>query len=110
MGVTVKNNLFFLIHSQVYICGGFLMDDPLSSCECYNPDTNQWTLIPHMETARTAAGVIAYNDQLYVVRRVKSTWSWFELGWNPRKSKFSVVFLPAWWVRWYKALIRGCFL
>lgn len=79
MGITVKNNPFSLIHAQVYICGGFLMADPSSSCECYNPDANQWTLIPHMEIARKAAGVIAYNDQLYVVR-IKATWSCFELG------------------------------
>lgn len=58
---------------QVYICGGFITEEPLTSAECYNPDTNQWTLIAPMGSPRTAAGVIGFSGQLYVVRGARDT-------------------------------------
>lgn len=53
----------------MYICGGLTEDEPLSCAESYNPDTNQWTLITPMETGRTGGAVVAYNNEIYVVRR-----------------------------------------
>uniref|UniRef100_A0A3B5BAH4 Kelch-like protein 10 n=1 Tax=Stegastes partitus TaxID=144197 RepID=A0A3B5BAH4_9TELE len=58
-----------VLHGQVYICGGLGGPGPgagpLQTAECYNPETNQWTAIEPMETRRYAAGVIAYNNQIY---------------------------------------------
>uniref|UniRef100_A0A673LDW9 Kelch-like protein 10 n=1 Tax=Sinocyclocheilus rhinocerous TaxID=307959 RepID=A0A673LDW9_9TELE len=51
----------------VYICGGFTGTDCLFSAECFNPETNQWTLICPMRSRRSGVGVIAYGDLVYAV-------------------------------------------
>lgn len=55
------------LNGKVYVFGRLLLDQALSSAECYNPETNQWTLIPRMEVARGAMGAITYKDQIFVM-------------------------------------------
>lgn len=52
---------------QVYICGGFNGSEILQDCECYSPETNQWTVITPMNTVRSGSGVIAYANHVYAV-------------------------------------------
>uniref|UniRef100_A0A672NPT7 Kelch like family member 10 n=1 Tax=Sinocyclocheilus grahami TaxID=75366 RepID=A0A672NPT7_SINGR len=46
------------LQGRVYICGGFTGTDCLFSAECFNPETNQWTLICPMRSRRSGVGVI----------------------------------------------------
>lgn len=62
-----------LSSSQIYICGGFDGEESLQTAECYDPETNQWTMIASMGTQRSGLGVIAYVGQIYVVSGSGST-------------------------------------
>ena len=58
------------VGSQIYICGGYTesrMEALTSSCETYNPETNQWTLIQPMAQPRYYASAIGYQDHLYIL-------------------------------------------
>ncbi|CAK6960852.1 kelch-like protein 10 [Scomber scombrus] len=52
---------------KIYTCGGFNGRRSLSSAECYDPETRQWTLIAHMRNSRSGLGVVAYKDCIYAV-------------------------------------------
>ena len=52
---------------KVYICGGFNGSDYLSTAECYDPESDQWTLIASMDSSRSGVGVIAYADRVFAV-------------------------------------------
>lgn len=53
--------------SQIYICGGFDGENSLQTAECYDPETDQWTVIASMGTQRSGLGVVAYVGHIYVV-------------------------------------------
>lgn len=57
---------------QVYICGGFNGNECLSTAECYNPETDQWTLIASMGNRRSGIGVVAYADHVFAVSTLKT--------------------------------------
>lgn len=62
-----KIETFAVPPSQIYICGGFNGEESLQSGECYDPKTNQWTMIASMGTHRSGLGVVAYVGHVYVV-------------------------------------------
>lgn len=88
MCVIVTENAFFkkyfsLYHyllspSQIYICGGFNGEESLQTGECYDPETNQWTMIASMGTHRSGLGVVAYVGHIYVVSADSNTFSFFK--------------------------------
>lgn len=49
VGVAVINRL-------LYAVGGFDGANRLGSCECYNPDRDEWTSLASMNTVRSGAG------------------------------------------------------
>lgn len=49
VGVAVINRL-------LYAVGGFDGASRLSSCECYNPDEDEWKTMASMNTVRSGAG------------------------------------------------------
>ncbi|XP_014189885.2 kelch-like protein 10 [Haplochromis burtoni] len=55
------------LHSRIYICGGFNGNECLQTAECYNPETDQWTMISPMNSRRRGIGVIAYADHVFAV-------------------------------------------
>ena len=61
------------LNNKIYICGGFNGIRDLQTAECYNPDTNHWTLITPMGTCRCGLGVIAYVKQVLM-------WQWWPHG------------------------------
>lgn len=67
---TTLLTLFFSCE-QVYICGGFDGIECLITAEVYNATTNQWTVIAPMGSTRRGAGVMAYGDEVYVVRETR---------------------------------------
>lgn len=52
---------------QIYICGGYEGDVCLSSAECYDPQTDQWTMIAEMSCRRSGLKVIAHGNNIYAV-------------------------------------------
>ncbi|KAM3859011.1 kelch-like protein 10 [Diretmus argenteus] len=61
------------LHGKVYICGGLHGTECLSTAEClptaecYNPETNQWTLIAPMSCRRCGVGIVTYGEHVYAV-------------------------------------------
>ena len=53
---------------QVYICGGYNGTVCQQSAECYDPQTDLWTLITPMGVPRSGVEVVTYDDQVYAVR------------------------------------------
>lgn len=45
--------------------GGFNGQESLSSTECYDPSTNQWTLVKPMRDRRSGVGVVAHCGLIY---------------------------------------------
>lgn len=39
-----------------FISGGFDDNSPLDSVECFDPDTNNWTMVPNMTSCRGGVG------------------------------------------------------
>ncbi|XP_008330358.1 kelch-like protein 10 isoform X2 [Cynoglossus semilaevis] len=52
---------------MIYICGGFKGQTFLQTAECYNPNTNQWTMITPMIRRRCEHGVVAHAGCVYAV-------------------------------------------
>ena len=52
---------------QIYVCGGNNGTEFLQTVECYDPDTNQWTVLAPMTTRRKGLSVVAYANQIYAV-------------------------------------------
>lgn len=73
-----KKFKLLLSPSQIYICGGFNGEESLQTGECYNPETNQWTMIASMSTHRCGLGVVAYVGHVYVVSAGSSTVSFLK--------------------------------
>lgn len=51
----------------MYVCGGFNGGECLNSGEVYDPETNQWTFIPPMNSSRSGLGVVAYEGEIYAL-------------------------------------------
>lgn len=49
----------------MYVCGGFNGGECLNSGEVYDPETNQWTFIPPMNSSRSGLGVVGYEGEIY---------------------------------------------
>ena len=57
----------YCLAGKLYICGGFNGQECLNNAECYDPNTNQWTMIAPMRNRRSGVGFIAYRDHLYAL-------------------------------------------
>ncbi|KAL5110058.1 Kelch-like protein 10 [Taenia crassiceps] len=58
------------IGSQIYVCGGYTesrMESLTNSCETYNSETNQWTMIQPMAQPRYYASAVCYQNHLYIL-------------------------------------------
>lgn len=65
-----------LVLWQVYICGGFSGRECLFTAECFDPKTNQWTVIAPMISRRSGVRVAAYGSQVYAVSVNTHTQIW----------------------------------
>lgn len=54
------------LRKLLYVVGGYDGASDLSSAECYNPLTNNWTNITPMGTKRSCLGICAFDGLLYV--------------------------------------------
>ncbi|EUB59392.1 Kelch-like protein 10 [Echinococcus granulosus] len=58
------------VGSLIYVCGGYTesrMESLTNSCETYNPETNQWTMIQPMTQPRYYASAVCYQNHLYIL-------------------------------------------
>ena len=58
------------MNAKIYIAGGlksFSAYDELSSCEVYNPATNEWQLTPSLKVPRYSASMVCFQGRLYML-------------------------------------------
>ena len=55
------------LNGRLYVIGGFDGHDYLKDVECYDPQTNTWTLMQPLNRARSAACVTIMNGRLFVL-------------------------------------------
>lgn len=57
------------MNDKIYIAGGQSSSAyrGLSSCEVYNPATNEWQLMPGLKVPRYSASMVCFAGQLYVL-------------------------------------------
>ena len=57
------------MNDKIYIAGGRSSSNykALSSCEVYNPATNEWQLMPSLNVPRLNASMVCFAGQLYVL-------------------------------------------
>ena len=59
------------LNGHIYVCGGVLhphvLPRPLSSCEVYNPQLNDWNALPDMEKERCSLAVVAFQERVWAL-------------------------------------------
>ena len=55
------------MNGMIYIAGGSTNDDYLSSCEVYNPASDEWQLISSLKEFRFNASMLCFQGRLYVL-------------------------------------------
>ena len=55
------------MNGKIYIAGGSTNDDYLSSCEVYNPTSDEWQLISSLKERRFNASMLCFQGRLYVL-------------------------------------------
>ncbi|CAH3178874.1 unnamed protein product [Porites evermanni] len=63
------------MNGKIYIAGGFSSSNykGLTSCEVYNPPTNEWQLMPSLKVPRYNASMVCFAGQLYVLGGTRIT-------------------------------------
>lgn len=51
----------------IYVIGGYDGSDRLSSCEKYNPTTDEWSTICEMSEKRSNFGIEIIDDMIYAI-------------------------------------------
>ena len=56
------------MNGKVFTAGGYGIGyNLLSSCEVYNPTTNEWQLMPSLKVPRCNASMVCFEERLYVL-------------------------------------------
>lgn len=85
------------VGSQIYVCGGYTesrMESLTNSCETYNPETNQWTMIQPMTQPRYYASAVCYQNHLYILggggdNSARMTTSMVALGYSSTVERYA---------------------
>ena len=56
-----------VVNDTLFVCGGYDGSTHLSSVECFNVRTNQWSNITSMNIPRCYVGACVLKGKLYVV-------------------------------------------
>lgn len=64
VGVAVINRL-------LYAVGGFDGANRLSSCECYNPERDEWKTMAAMNTVRSGAGENRKTESCFLIKKLE---------------------------------------
>lgn len=54
------------LNGKIYAMGGNNGSARLNSCETYDPETNQWTLIANMNRQRSDGNACTLNGRIYI--------------------------------------------
>lgn len=57
----------YILTGKIYITGGFNGQECMNSAEMYDPELNQWFMIPPMRSRRSGVSCIGYHGCLYVI-------------------------------------------
>ena len=76
--IKARHNAFgAAMNGKIYVAGGMqengFMHTVLSTCEVYNPSTNEWQMIPSLNVPRHSASMVCFKGALYVVGGSKSS-------------------------------------
>ena len=55
------------LHKKIYVTGGYNADQPSSSVDSYDPDTNTWSQVGNMNIARAGHSLISLHGRLYAI-------------------------------------------
>ena len=55
------------MNGKIYIAGGETDHGYLSSCEVYNPASDEWQLIPSLKQQRFNTSMVCFQGKLYVL-------------------------------------------
>ena len=61
------------MNGKLYIAGGRQGQETLSTCEVYNPLTNEWQLMPSLKVPRKSASMVCHEEILYVLGGVNNS-------------------------------------
>ena len=72
------------MNGKIYIAGGLQKNGQictvLNTCEVYNPSTDEWQLIPSLNSPRHSASMVSFKGALYVVGGLKDRFKSRELS------------------------------
>ncbi|XP_068684090.1 kelch-like protein 3 [Montipora foliosa] len=76
--IKARHNAFgAAMNGKIYVAGGMQenghMYTVLSTCEVYNPSTNEWQILPSLNVPRHSASMVCFKGALYVVGGSKSS-------------------------------------
>ena len=61
------------MNGKLYIAGGHQGQKTLSTCEVYNPLTDEWQLMPSLKAPRKSASMVCHEGKLYVLGGVNNS-------------------------------------
>ena len=76
--INARHNAFgAAMNGKIYVAGGIKKENGffpavLSTCEVYNPSTNEWQILPSLNKPRHSASMVCFKGALYVVGGSKS--------------------------------------
>ena len=56
------------LDNKMYVTGGYA-GQPMSSVDCYDPDTNTWSQVANMNIARHGHSLVSLHGRLYAIER-----------------------------------------
>ena len=54
------------LDNKMYVTGGYA-GQPMSSVDCYDPDTNTWSQVANMNIARRGHSLVSLHGRLYAI-------------------------------------------
>ena len=78
------------MNGKVYIAGGCQVEyKALSTCEVYNPVSNEWQLMPSLKVPRMSASMVCHGGRLFVLGGVNKSSRVLSVEiFDPEKSKW----------------------
>ena len=55
------------LDNKIYVTGGYEAGQPMSSADCFDPDTNIWSQVANMNIARCDHSLVSLHGRLYAI-------------------------------------------
>eukprot|EP00698_Gefionella_okellyi_P014450 TRINITY_DN4010_c0_g1_i4.p1 TRINITY_DN4010_c0_g1~~TRINITY_DN4010_c0_g1_i4.p1 ORF type:complete len:151 (-),score=38.46 TRINITY_DN4010_c0_g1_i4:934-1386(-) len=67
-GQSARNAGYCVYQNKLYVAGGCVdANKVISTLQCYDPISDEWTMLADMSTARAGLSLVVYNDRLWVI-------------------------------------------